>query len=459
MAASAEASLLTRPGSAPHALGTPPEEPAPLTGAEPPGTAINAGFIFAGSAAAAAVVVGGLRSSTLAVGIVQPMIDQSNRAGMLQEEAGRGECGGEERTQALLVSDCLPCGGCPSAGERVLMAQRNPKQLMDVLHPPELLHDFHPKKKQKTKGVYKTKSRQPLCTSQIFAQDEHTTQTELFSAKFELAQSSAAKRRMSLKPVLGTNLFQKNPKHVSVLSESSISYEKPLSPVQVAALRAERIAKEKKDVAAAGRVGPPPPDLTADQPQWLVNEDWALLQAIQQLLELPLNLAPVSPAHTPNWELVSDVVNVVSRVYRSPKHCRSRYEAVVVPREDGKLLYDFHPKKKQKTKGVYKTKSRQPLCTSQIFAQDEHTTQTELFSAKFELARSSAAKRRMSLKPVLGTNLFQKNPKRVSVPSESGISYETPLSPVQVAALRAERIAKEKKLRKAEHKMDEHKCE
>ncbi|XP_075916220.1 uncharacterized protein LOC142910710 [Petromyzon marinus] len=246
MAASAEASLLTRPGSAPHALGTPPEEPAPLTGAEPPGTAINAGFIFAGSAAAAAVVVGGLRSSTLAVGIVQPMIDQSNRAGMLQEEAGRGECGGEERTQALLVSDCLPCGGCPSAGERVLMAQRNPKQLMDVLHPPELLHDFHPKKKQKTKGVYKTKSGQPLCTSQIFAQDEHTAQTELFSAKFELARSSAAKRRMSLKPVLGTNLFQKNPKHVSVPSESGISYETPLSPVQVAALRAERIAKEKK---------------------------------------------------------------------------------------------------------------------------------------------------------------------------------------------------------------------
>ncbi|XP_075917520.1 E1A-binding protein p400-like [Petromyzon marinus] len=185
----------------------------------------------------------------------------------------------------------------------------------------------------------------------------------------------------------------------------------------------------------------------------------SMLSAIQQLLELPLNLALVSPAHTPNWELVSDVVNVVSRVYRSPKHCRSRYEAVVVPREEGKLLYDFHPKKKQKTKGVYKTKSRQPLCTSQIFAQDEHTAQTELFSAKFELARSSAAKRRMSLKPVLGTNLFQKNPKHVSVPSESGISYETPLSPVQVAALRAERIAKEKKLRKAEHKMDGHKCE
>lgn len=57
--------------------------------------------------------------------------------GVEEKEPGRGECGGEERTQALVVSDCLACGGCLSAGERVLMAQQNPKQLMDVLRPPE----------------------------------------------------------------------------------------------------------------------------------------------------------------------------------------------------------------------------------------------------------------------------------------------------------------------------------
>lgn len=62
-----------------------------------------------------------------------------------------------------------------------------------------------------------------------------------------------------------------------------------------------------------------------------------VLQAVKQLLELPLNLTIVSPAHTPNWDLVSDVVNSCSRIYRSSKQCRSRYESVLIPREEGKV--------------------------------------------------------------------------------------------------------------------------
>lgn len=58
---------------------------------------------------------------------------------------------------------------------------------------------------------------------------------------------------------------------------------------------------------------------------------------MKQLLELPLNLTIVSPAHTPNWDLVSDVVNSCSRIYRSPKQCRNRYENVIIPREEGKV--------------------------------------------------------------------------------------------------------------------------
>lgn len=105
-----------------------------------------------------------------------------------------------------------------------------------------------------------------------------------------------------------------------------------------------------------------------------------MLQAVKQLLELPLNLAIVSPAHTPNWDLVSDVVNSCSRIYRSPKQCRNRYENVIIPREEGKvtiiqsilflinsykcaefclilslfvqLVYEANPKKK--TKSIYK---------------------------------------------------------------------------------------------------------
>ncbi|XP_061865505.1 E1A-binding protein p400 isoform X12 [Colius striatus] len=180
-----------------------------------------------------------------------------------------------------------------------------------------------------------------------------------------------------------------------------------------------------------------------DNPEWLISEDWALLQAVKQLLELPLNLAILSPAHTPNWDLVSDVVNSCSRVYRSPKQCRNRYENVIIPREEGKLMYEANPKKK--TKSIYKTKNSRPLRTNQIYAQDEGATHTQLYTNHFEMMKMIAGKRSPLIKPLLGMNPFQKNPKHASVLAESGINYDKPLPPIQVASLRAERIAKEKK--------------
>ncbi|XP_064128074.1 E1A-binding protein p400 isoform X2 [Loxodonta africana] len=164
-----------------------------------------------------------------------------------------------------------------------------------------------------------------------------------------------------------------------------------------------------------------------DSPEWLISEDWALLQAVKQLLELPLNLTIVSPAHTPNWDLVSDVVNSCSRIYRSSKQCRNRYENVIIPREEGK------------------SKNNRPLRTSQIYAQDENATHTQLYTNHFDLMKMTAGKRSPPIKPLLGMNPFQKNPKHASVLAESGINYDKPLPPIQVASLRAERIAKEKK--------------
>uniref|UniRef100_A0A9J8BWM4 E1A binding protein p400 n=1 Tax=Cyprinus carpio carpio TaxID=630221 RepID=A0A9J8BWM4_CYPCA len=159
-----------------------------------------------------------------------------------------------------------------------------------------------------------------------------------------------------------------------------------------------------------------------DNPEWLISEDWALLQAVKQLLELPLNLTIVSPAHTPNWDLVSDVVNSCSRIYRSPKQCRNRYENVIILREEGK---------KNKTKSIYKVLNK----SKSIYTQDDN------------LMKIIASKRSPPIKPlyVLGMNPFQKNPKHASVLAESGISYDKPLPPIQVASQRAERIAKEKK--------------
>ncbi|XP_049618487.1 E1A-binding protein p400 isoform X1 [Syngnathus scovelli] len=180
-----------------------------------------------------------------------------------------------------------------------------------------------------------------------------------------------------------------------------------------------------------------------DNPEWLISEDWALLQAVKQLLELPLNLTIVSPAHTPNWDLVSDVVNSCSRIYRSPKQCRSRYENVIIPREEGKLMFEANPKKK--TKSIYKSKNSRPLRTCQIYTQDDNATQIQLYNSRFELMKIIASKRSPPIKPLLGMNPFQKNPKHASVLAESGISYDKPLPPIQVASQRAERIAKEKK--------------
>lgn len=77
-------------------------------------------------------------------------------------------------------------------------------------------------------------------------------------------------------------------------------------------------------------------------------------QAVQTLLNLPLNLTVVSPAHIPNWDLVAEVVNSCSRVYRSVKQCKARYENVIIPREEGRILYDVSPRKQKKTKGIYK---------------------------------------------------------------------------------------------------------
>ncbi|XP_055775233.1 E1A-binding protein p400-like isoform X1 [Salvelinus fontinalis] len=180
-----------------------------------------------------------------------------------------------------------------------------------------------------------------------------------------------------------------------------------------------------------------------DNPEWLISEDWALLQAMKQLLELPLNLTIVSPAHTPNWDLVSDVVNSCSRIYRSPKQCRNRYENVIIPREEGKLVYEANPKKK--TKSIYKSKNSRPLRTCQIYTQDDNATHIQLYNSRFELMKIIASKRSPPIKPLLGMNPFQKNPKHASVLAESGISYDKPLPPIQVASQRAERIAKEKK--------------
>ena len=205
-----------------------------------------------------------------------------------------------------------------------------------------------------------------------------------------------------------------------------------------------------------------------NQPEWLIQEDWALLNTIKEIQGLPLTLNTMSPAHTVNWDLVSDMVNAVSRVYRGPRQCRYRFENIIAPREEGRIMYDMpggttaasmaasvaasannkKSKKKQLTGSGMKihsgpAKMNRPMKTSQIFNQDKNTSWSALFATRFETIKAVANKRSPTTKPLV-VNPQQKSTKHAGVLGEYGISYETPLNPIQVAANRAERIQKEK---------------
>ena len=205
-----------------------------------------------------------------------------------------------------------------------------------------------------------------------------------------------------------------------------------------------------------------------NQPEWLIQEDWALLKTIKEVQGMPLTLNTLSPAHTVNWDLVSDMVNAVSRVYRGPRQCRIRFETIISPREEGRILYDMPPssaltsgtganaaaaanKKNKKNKpGNLKlpnssgsTKMNKPMKTSQIFNLDKNNSWSSLFSNRFETIKAVANKRSPTTKPLV-VNPSQKNTKHAAVLSDAGIIYDTPLNPEKVAANRAERIQKEK---------------
>ena len=197
-------------------------------------------------------------------------------------------------------------------------------------------------------------------------------------------------------------------------------------------------------------------------PEWLIQEDWALLQAVTELLKLPISLQSQWPAHTPNWDLVSDMVNAVSRIFRGPRQCKNRYESIIQPREEGRIHFDVgaaalppalppaanNKKGQKRQKGQHQSqqqqaqqlKGLQPLKpnkmkTSQLFSSDRNGTWSALFASRFERIKAVANKRTPTTKPLL-VNPAQKNTKHAAVLAESGISYDTPLNPIRVAANR-----------------------
>lgn len=89
------------------------------------------------------------------------------------------------------------------------------------------------------------KSGRPLRTSQLFQQDNNTSMSQVMHSRFEAIRSVSNRRAPTVKPLL-VDPAMKNPKHAEVLADSLIDYDRPLTPVEVAAKRADRIAKEKQ---------------------------------------------------------------------------------------------------------------------------------------------------------------------------------------------------------------------
>lgn len=177
--------------------------------------------------------------------------------------------------------------------------------------------------------------------------------------------------------------------------------------------------------------------------EWAIYEDMALLNVIQNIQGLPLNLMLLSPGHTPNWDLVADIVNQMSRVYRTPKQCKWRYENFIVPREEGKLIENpkKQPKKsKNPTKPLSPPKAIRALRTSQLFINDNNNSFTKLMKTNFDFIKAAYLKKAPQVKQIL-VNPSMKNPKHAAVLAEFGVTnYDQPLSPVEIAARRAEKM-------------------
>lgn len=68
-------------------------------------------------------------------------------------------------------------------------------------------------------------------------------------------------------------------------------------------------------------------------PPWTIQEEWALMMIIQHLQDLPVNLCILTPGHTPNWELVSEVISDIGFTHRSFKMCEYHFALTIQKRE------------------------------------------------------------------------------------------------------------------------------
>lgn len=76
-------------------------------------------------------------------------------------------------------------------------------------------------------------------------QDSNSTFTQMMNTRFDAIRVVSNRRSPTIKR-LPLTTSTKNPKHAQLLAEYEIDYDRPLTPVEIATRRAQRLAKEKQ---------------------------------------------------------------------------------------------------------------------------------------------------------------------------------------------------------------------
>uniref|UniRef100_A0A0B7BEW9 Helicase C-terminal domain-containing protein n=2 Tax=Arion vulgaris TaxID=1028688 RepID=A0A0B7BEW9_9EUPU len=262
--------------------------------------------------------------------------------------------------------------------------------------------------------------------------------------KLESITTRKQKQRKEEQPRVPRSLFDK-PKEVVMKQRRDAKMQRLRQNLQVPAkMIAGRTPlsqqQQQQQPPLTPIIAKPEPD--PNYPEWLVHEEWALLEAVQNIQKLNPDLLVDNPAQIVNWDFVSDFVSVVGRSFRSAKHCRYQYEYVVLPREDGKIIYNM--KQKKTPKSIYKTKNTRPQRTEQLYSQEGLKNFSQLFDIRFAAMMEIGAKRPAAMRQTI-VNPAVKPAKHAAILADQGINYDIPMLPSQLAARRAERIAQDKK--------------
>ncbi|XP_002138575.3 helicase domino isoform X1 [Drosophila pseudoobscura] len=176
--------------------------------------------------------------------------------------------------------------------------------------------------------------------------------------------------------------------------------------------------------------------------EWCIFEDIAILHVLVNLQGLPCSLVQLAPGQTPNWDLVSEMVNFCSKTYRSARQCRYRYETHIQPREEGKVVES--PKKQKKLKPTLRTEYlKSPLRylrTTQLYASDNNASFYKVMRSRFDSIKTAYLKKAPPPKRQFSAPSLM-NPKHMEVLQEFGIqNYDQPVPPQNIAAMKASKI-------------------